>query len=80
MTNSIKDILGSNTFSEPEEIRIIKNFIFENYQSDCVVTIKPKVIMIRVSSGALAGTLRGRLLELHKLCKTDKRLAIKIGT
>ena len=79
MTNSIKDILGSADFSEPDEIRIIKNFVFENYQSDCTVTIKPKVIIISVSSGALAGTLRTSLLELHKLCKTDKRLSVKIG-
>ena len=79
MTNSIKDILGGSKFSEPEEIRIIKNFVFENYQSDCTVTMKPKVIVINVSSGALAGTLRTRLLELHKLCKTDKRLSVRIG-
>jgi hypothetical protein len=79
MGNSIKDILNSNSYSEPEEIRIIKNYIFENYQSNSRVKIGHQQITILVTSSALANTLRMELLELKKLCNTDKKLLIRIG-
>ncbi len=79
MGNSIKDILDSNSYAEPEEIRIIKNYVFENYQSKAKVKIGHQQITILVTSSALANTLRMELLELKKLCKTDKRLFVRIG-
>lgn len=79
MTKSIKDILSGTSFSEPEEIRIIKNYITEHYQSESTVTIRQKDIVITVGSGALASTLRSQLRDLQTLCNTDKKLIIRIG-
>ena len=79
MGTSIKDILGGNTFAEPEEIRLIKNYVFEHYTSDVGVKINKDSIVIITTSSALANTLRMELLELKKLCKTDKKLLVRIG-
>ncbi|MCA9332841.1 hypothetical protein KDA00_03125 [Candidatus Saccharibacteria bacterium] len=79
MGTSIKDILDGNSFAEPEEIRIIKNYVFEHFQSECGVSVSSQSIIIKVSSSALAGTLRMYLQDLQKKCKTDKKLVIRIG-
>lgn len=79
MGTSIKDILGGNTFAEPEEIRIIKNYVFENFQSECNIKVARSTITIIVTSSALAGTLRPHLIDLQKRCNTDKKLLIRIG-
>ena len=79
MGTSIKDILGGNTFAEPEEIRIIKNYMFEHFQSGCSVKITANTITIFTGSSALAGALRPHLIDLQKRCNTDKKLLIRIG-
>ncbi len=80
MTQSIKDILGGTGFSEPDEIRIIKNYIKEHYQSNAQITIRKSDIVITVNSAALASTLRPELYTIKKLCNTDKKLILRIGT
>lgn len=79
MGSSIKDILDGNTFAEPEEIRIIKNYIHEHFRENAGVKIGPATIVIRVRSSAFAGTLRMYLTDIKKACKTDKKLIIRIG-
>lgn len=79
MSSSIKDILGGNSFAEPEEIRIIKNYIFEHFRSQANVSIGQNTITIRVASSALAGTIRMYLQDIKKACDTDKKLLIRIG-
>lgn len=79
MTNSIADIIGGKSFAEPEEIRIIKNYIFEHYQANAGVTVNEKTITIKVTSSALANTLRFELRDLQQKCKTDKKLLLRIG-
>lgn len=81
MTSNIGDILaGKQKFVEPPEIRIIKAFVNEHYQSMPEVTIKESQIIIGVSNAALAGALRMQLHKLQELCQTKKRLVIRIGS
>ncbi len=79
MTDSLGDILGGRTPKEPEEIRIIKNFVLDKFKSKAGVTIRDRQIIITVQGAALAGTLRMHLHELKKLCQTEKRLVIRIN-
>lgn len=79
MGSSIKDILQGNSYAEPEEIRIIKNYVFENFQSSVNVKIGSNSITILVTSAALANTLRMYLIDIKKKCNTDKKLIIRIG-
>ena len=76
---SIADILAKKGFAEPPEIKIIKDFVKDKFQSDVSITIHPKQIVISAPSAALIGTLRMHSHELAQLCKTDKRLVFRIG-
>lgn len=78
MSDSLADLLAQKNFGEPTEIQVIKHFLKENYNSDCQVTIGPRLIAIGVKSASLAGALRMRLHELQALCQTEKRLVIRI--
>jgi len=78
MADAIGDILPDR-FDEPPEVSIIKDFIRKEYRQPSTVLVQPNQIVITVQSAALAGTLRMRLPELKELCRTDKRLMLRIG-
>ena len=78
--SSIGDILAKKGFDEPKEIKIIKKYVRDNFQSDVIITIQPKQIVIAASSAALAGTLRLHSYELAQLCQTNKRLIFRVGS
>lgn len=79
MTDSLANILGGRAPAEPTEVRIIKNFVLENFKTSVGVTVQERQIIITVRGAALAGALRTRLHKLKKLCETDKRLVIRIS-
>ena len=57
----------------------IKDFVKANFGQSVAVALRDQQIVITTPSSALAGALRPRLYELKKLCRTNKRLVIKIG-
>lgn len=77
--DTIKELLTRRNSSEPEEIRIIKTYLQEQYRSKVNVTIQTRQIIIGVESAALAGSLRMQLHKLQEMCQTEKRLVIRIG-
>jgi hypothetical protein len=79
MSDSLADLLASRQFEEPEEIKIIKEYIFAHFQADSHVILRDNQIVISVSNSSLAGALRMKLHELQELCNTKKRLVIRIG-
>jgi hypothetical protein len=80
MADSIADLLRNRDFEEPPEVRVIKDFIRKRFDADAQVTVQPRQIIIGVKGAALAGALRMHLHELKRLCATDKRLVIRIGS
>ncbi len=79
MSDSLGDLLSQSRFTEPPEIKTIKSFVKDRFNSVPSVTIHQSQIIIGVSNAALAGTLRVHLHELQELCQTKKRLVIRIG-
>lgn len=79
MSDSLADLLANRNFDEPEESKMIKEYIFAHFQADSNVTIQANQIIISVSNSSLAGALRPKLYELQQLCETKKRLSIRIG-
>ena len=77
--DNLREILGKKRFIEPPEIKIIKKFVHDKFDEEVSIDIKPKQIIIAVPNAALAGALRMHLHELSQLCKTNKRLSIRIG-
>lgn len=76
---TIKDLLGKRGQAEPEEVRVIKAYVRENFQSEVGVAVQDKMIVISVAGAGLAGSLRPRLHELTAKCQTEKRLVIRIS-
>lgn len=77
--DNIKDLLNSDRFAEPSEVALIKQYIQDKYRTDSQVTIQDTQIIIAVPSSALAGTLQMELPKIKELCKTDKKLLVRIG-
>jgi hypothetical protein len=78
MTESIENLLKKRNYSEPEEISIIRDFVFKKYGKVPGLKISGKRIVISVPNAALAGALRMDLHELSKKIKTKHELSIQI--
>ncbi len=79
MTHALSDLLADKFDNEPPEMKVIKDYVQANFKESVAVTVREKQIVINTRSSALAGALRPHLYELTKLCKTKKRLSIRIG-
>ena len=77
--DSIKDILATRKYDEPEEVTIIKEFVRESFGHEVQVAVSAKNITITTPSAGLAGTLRMHIQMLNEICQTDKKLIIRIG-
>lgn len=77
--DTIQDLLTRQGRAEPAEIKIIKNYVLENFASSVQVAVQQRQIIIAVESAALAGTLRMHSHALAEACQTDKRLVIRIN-
>lgn len=78
MTDQIGELLDLQRFAEPEEVKIIKDYLQKNFSATGQVTIQSSQIVIAVQGAALAGALRMHIHELQKLCGGSRRLVIRI--
>lgn len=79
MSISLQDILADRFDDAPPEIKTIKDYVKTQFNEDVAVGVHGQSLVIATRSSALAGALRPHLYKLKKLCKTDKRLVIRIG-
>jgi len=77
--DTIKDLLARRGGTEPDEVRLIKDYVRRQFQSEVSVMVQPRQIIISASNAALAGTLRLHSHHMAEACQTDKRLVIRIG-
>jgi hypothetical protein len=77
--NSLQDILADRFDEEPDEIKTIKKYVLNEFKTKVAVGVHGKQLIISVPSSALAGALRPHLYKLKNICKTEKRLVIRIG-
>lgn len=77
--SSIRDILAKKQYDEPPEIKIIKDYVRDKFKSKVSIAVTANQIIIACPNAALAGTLRLHSYQLAEVCKTDKRLIIRIG-
>jgi hypothetical protein len=76
---SLQDILGSRNFSPPDELAAVKEYVARRYKSDCVVQLQRDSLILRVSSSALASTIRLEQQGLIEACALKHRLVIRYG-
>jgi hypothetical protein len=78
--DSLQDILSTRSFTPPDELRVVKDYITRRYKSRCKVQIERNSIIITVPNSALASTLHLENQLLIERCNLgDKRLVIRIG-
>lgn len=79
MTNSIGDILDYKNLNTPDEIAIIKRYVKSKFNSNCLIRMNSRTIIITVDSSSLASSLRLSLNDLkNKLPKSGRQLVIRI--
>lgn len=77
--DSLQEILGKKDFTPPNEMELIKDYIFRKYESNCYIKIERGTIIISVPSSSLASTLqfeRGKIKDKFRL---KEKLVIRVG-
>lgn len=77
--DSLHNILSSKDFDEPPEMKAIKKYVQDEFQTAVSVQVRDKDIVVTVPNAALAGTLRLRGPEIKRRCQLDKRLTFRIS-
>jgi len=76
--DTISKLLENKSFNEPPEIKIIKKFVKDNFDDDCMVNISKFRITIIVGNSALAGAIKEKLQTLKNQLTTEKEISIRI--
>lgn len=76
MTNDIRDILSNKQFNEPEEFKVIRDFVQDKFQEKVDLKLQNKTIVIGVKGSALAGELQLCLHDLKILLGGNVNLRI----
>ena len=77
--DSIKDLLTQKDFEQPDEIKLVKDFVKSKFDEEPKVKITKDSIIISVSNASLAGALRIHLHHLAKDLRTEKKLLLRIS-
>ena len=75
--DNLGTILSTRDFAEPPEIRLVKDYVKTEFNSEVSVTIREKVIIIHAPDAALSATLRLHGPRIKKLLDTNKRLVFQ---
>jgi hypothetical protein len=78
MADSLLDILTRKDFSEPPEIKAIKQYVADHFQEAVEVIVREREILVTAPSAALANTLRYHVRHLQKAAQTSKRIVLRI--
>ena len=79
MAQVLADILADRFDEEPPEVKIIKQYIHDNFDLAVAVAVRDQLIIITARSSALAGAIRPHLYKIKQISGTKKRLTIRIG-
>jgi hypothetical protein len=77
--DSLFNILDKRDYDEPEEVRNIKRYVEDKFNTAVGVMVRDKDIVINVPNAALASTLRMRVPDIKEKCKIEKRITFRIG-
>ena len=77
--DSLGDILGQKSFTPPDEVTAVKDYVAWRYKSDCRVRLERGVLSLAVPSSALAATIQLERNQLIAACDLKSRLVIRSG-
>lgn len=79
MSQAIGDVLQNRNYSEPPEIRQIKEFVLAEIGISPSVSVNSETFVIKIPTAAAAGALRTKLFRLQKQLGGKRRVIIRIG-
>jgi hypothetical protein len=77
--DSLQDIMGHKSFTPPNEIEAIKEYIKRRYSSPARVKVERSAIIVSVPSSTLAATIYLERQSLIEQCRLKQRLVIRSG-
>lgn len=78
--DDIKALLNKRQFNEPPELIAIKQYVLESTGAICKASISAEMIVVTVSSAALANTLRLNVHRMKQVAQTTKRIVFRISS
>lgn len=79
MPQLLGDMLSKRDYSEPPEVKLIKDFVKSELNFEVNVSIKANALIVHVPSAGAAGALRPKVFQLQKLVEGEKRIVVRIG-
>jgi hypothetical protein len=77
--DDIAEILGRRRIEEPDEIKVIKNYIFKKFETEVKISIKNNSLIISSPRSALINELRLGSRQLADECNVSRKIIFKIG-
>lgn len=77
--DSISDLMGSNTPSEPPQLAALIQYAQDTHGVSISVFSSARNYLIRVPNGAIAHKFRLETAHIMDVCNLDKPLVIHIG-
>ncbi len=77
--DDIAEILGRGRIEEPDEIKVIKNYIFKKFETEVKISIKNNSLIISSPRAALINELRLESSQIARECSVNKKMMFKIG-
>jgi aspartokinase len=73
---SIGDLMKIRDFGEPDSVKMLKKYIFENYKLKTDIHETEDAIIIRAKNSALANILFLKQMKLKEVAQTDKKIIV----
>jgi len=78
--DNLQDLLSQKKYSEPPELKLLKDYIKEQFDSEVTIKSDNNNIIITAPNSALASRLHSDSLKLQDISKTDKKIKIYTGS
>ena len=77
--DSLQEILGKKSFSPPDEMQALRDYVQRRYKRNSFVKLQRDVIILSVQSSALAATLQLDRNNIIKACNLSRKLVVRSG-
>jgi hypothetical protein len=78
--DDIANILRRSNIKQPDEIKRVKNYIYEKYTKSVNVTVKQEALVVSANSASLVNDLRLNANNIIEACGLeDKKIIFKIS-
>ncbi|MDQ3093630.1 MAG: hypothetical protein M3Q70_00425 [bacterium] len=78
--DNLQDLMSNSSFIEPPQVKAIRDYVKQQYETDCSVNVTPRSYVLAVPSASLASNLQLEKQQIESDCNLDKPLRIRFGS